>query len=82
MTLLLAATDTMTFQEHVEYMHRSGFRWDRTDRPVISLDTALLALTTLDEKITASGVYGETLTDCIQARDELQAAICKATEGS
>ena len=72
----------MTFDECQDYMRRSGFRFHRTDYPVISPETALLALTALDEKIAASGVYGDTLTDCIAARDELQTAICAATEAA
>ena len=72
----------MTFQEHVDYMRASGFRWNRTDYSVISPETAQVALSALDEKIMASGVYGDTLTDCIVARDELQTAICRAQDES
>ena len=72
----------MTFDEFTEVMVNSGFRWHRSDFPVISPATAQLALTALDEKIAGSGVYGETLAECIAARDELQAAICKAVEAS
>ena len=76
------ATRTYTWDEHIAAMREAGFRWHRDDYPVISPETAQLALTALDEKIATSGVFGDTLTDCIQARDELQAAICKAVEAS
>lgn len=82
MTMLLAATTTMTFDEWQDYFKQSGFRWHRTDYPVVSPETAQLALTALDEKIAGSGVYGETLTECIAARDELQTAICHAQDVS
>lgn len=81
MTLALA-DQVMTFDECVEYFHRSGFRWHRSDYPVISMDTANLLLGLVDEKITTSGVYGDTLTELIAARDELQAAICHAQDVS
>jgi hypothetical protein len=81
MTLAIA-DQVMTFDECVEYFHRSGFRWHRSDYPVISLDTANLLLGLVDEKIATSGVCGDTLTDCIQARDELQAAIRHAQDVS
>ena len=79
---LAVSEQVMTFDECVDYFHRSGFRWHRVDYPVVSMETAQAALTALDEKITTSGVYGATLTDCIAARDELQAAICKAVEAT
>ena len=82
MTLVLNKAAAMTFDEFMECVINSGFRFHRSDYPVISPATAQLALTALDEKITTSGVYGDTLTDCIAARDELQTAICKATESS
>ena len=81
-TITVPATAVMTFDEYQDYLHCSGFRWHRSDYPVISPDTAQVALTALDEKIATSGVYGDTLTDCIQARDELQAAICHAQDVS
>lgn len=74
--------EVMTFDECQDYMHRSGFKWHLADHPVLSMATAQLALTALDEKIAASGVYGAPLTEYIAARDELQTAICKATEAS
>jgi hypothetical protein len=82
MTATLAATDLLTWDEHVDRMRRSGFRWHRSDYPVISLDTANLLLGLVEEKVATSGVYGDTLTDCIQARDELQAAIRHAQDVS
>jgi hypothetical protein len=82
MALTRAATDLLTWDEHDDRMHRSGFRWNRSDYPVISPQAAQVALSALDEKIATSGVYGDTLTDCIQARDELQSAICHAQDVS
>jgi hypothetical protein len=82
MALTLAATDLLTWDEHVDRMHRSGFRWNRSDYPVISLDTANLLLGLVEETVATAGVCGDTLTDCIQARDELQAAICHAQDVS
>jgi hypothetical protein len=77
---MLSATDTMTFDEHIARLHESGFKWHRSDAVVISQDAAQHAVNALDEHIATSGVFGETLTDAIQARDELQTAICKAVE--
>lgn len=80
MVALASATDVMTWDEHMARMRSAGFRWHRTDAVVISQDAAQVAINSLDEHIATAGVSGDTLTDAIQARDELQAAICRATE--
>jgi hypothetical protein len=82
MTTATLATETMTWDEHVAYMHQSGFKWQRSDAVVITQDAALLAVDALDERIQAHMPYGDTLTDAIQARDEIQSAICRAVEAS
>jgi hypothetical protein len=79
---LAVATAMLTFDEWQDYFKRSGFRWHRSDYPVISLDTANLLLGLVEETVATAGVCGDTLTDCIQARDELQAAICHAQDVS
>ena len=78
----LHATETMMWDEHVAVMRQSGFRWVEVDDVVIGQDAALLAVAALDERIQAHLPYGDTLTDAIQARDEIQAAICRAVEAS
>lgn len=78
----LHATETMTWDEHVAVMRQSGFRWVECDDVVIGQEAAQMAVDALDERIQAHVPYGDTLTDCIQARDEIQAAMQRAVEAS
>jgi hypothetical protein len=76
------AIPALEWQAFVDYAHQMGLRFIKSDDINASQEVAQVALTALDEKIATSGVFGDTLTDCIQARDELQAAICHAQDVS
>jgi hypothetical protein len=80
--LMVATIPAVEMQEYVNEMRRRGLKFVRDDDVTIRPDVALLALEALDARIAGSMLYGETLTELIAARDDLQRAVHAAVEAS
>jgi hypothetical protein len=78
--LMVATIPAVEMQEYVNEMRRRGLRFVRDDDVTIRPDVALLALEAMDARIAGCVLSGETLTELIAARDELQRAVHAAVE--
>jgi hypothetical protein len=78
--LMVATIPAVEMQEYVNEMRRRGLKFVRDDDVTIRPDVALLALEAMDARIASGELSGETLTESIAARDELQRAVHAAVE--